>query len=173
MTSYLDILVPLANIGASGICIFGVFMTGLLIREAAKSPDPALLNSIHLYMVMCTTMAVISAVTGVYNAAYNQARVVNSEQKASQLQASVSEKTNALVAASKTIYDLSRNQVSLATLKDQLSSVTKQLTETKAVLEELPKLDALKIQKIISPQEISPDSQNIYPSAPAAAPAAQ
>ena len=111
MNALLDILVPLANVGASGICIFGVFMTAGLIRNAAEKPHPALFKSINQYMVMCTGMAIISAITGIYNAAYNQGKVIASEEKVAQFQGALSEQTNALLAANKTIDKLSQNQV--------------------------------------------------------------
>jgi len=63
MGKILDVLVKLAALGTSGICIFGIFWVGYII---SKESDPQKYEILKLYMILCFAIAIISAATNIY-----------------------------------------------------------------------------------------------------------
>lgn len=77
----LDILVRLANLGTSGICIFGIFWTGRLIKVSSNSENEFYHLSLHKYMNMVIFVAIISLVSGVANSYIKQIEISKLEQQ--------------------------------------------------------------------------------------------
>ena|ERR1700722_12040507 len=63
MGKILDVLVKLAALGTSGICIFGIFWVGYII---SKESDPQKYEILKFYMILCFAIAIISAATNIY-----------------------------------------------------------------------------------------------------------
>lgn len=77
----LDDLVKLASLGASGICIFGIFWTGWLLKESSNANNNLYHRSLHKYMNMVIAIAVISGVSGVANSFFKQSEINSLEEK--------------------------------------------------------------------------------------------
>lgn len=74
-------LVKLASLGTSGICIFGIFWTGWLIKTSSNSENTLFHNSIHKYMRLVISVAFISGISGVANAYIKQNEIKILEQQ--------------------------------------------------------------------------------------------
>ena len=77
----LDDLVKLASLGTSGICIFGIFWTGWLIKTSSNSENTLFHDSLHKYMKLVISVAVISGISGVANAYIKQNEINVLEQQ--------------------------------------------------------------------------------------------
>lgn len=68
---FLDTLVKLASLGASGICIFAIFWIGWLLRKPQEHADVQHHKSLRYYMGTSVIIAIISASSGIANAMIN------------------------------------------------------------------------------------------------------
>jgi len=68
---FLDVLVKLASLGTSGICIFAIFWIGWLIWHPPANPDPERHRTLRFFMAVCVIIALISLVTGLKSAEFN------------------------------------------------------------------------------------------------------
>jgi hypothetical protein len=80
-TEFLDSLVKIASLGASGICIFAIFWIGWLIWRPPAKPDPGRHKTLRLFMLVSIIIALISAATGVWNAMFNREVISRLEAK--------------------------------------------------------------------------------------------
>lgn len=81
----LDDLVKLASLGTSGICIFGIFWTGFLLKGGKDSENGLYHQTLHKYMNMVIAIAVITGVSGVANAYIKQSDINRLEAKSAEL----------------------------------------------------------------------------------------
>lgn len=86
-----DLLVRLASLGASGVCIFAIFWTGWLITRIPPQADPERHRTIRFFMVICVFIALVSAGSGVMNAMYNQEDVNNANNATEQAEVALDE----------------------------------------------------------------------------------
>ena len=68
---FLDTLVKLASLGASGICIFAIFWIGWLLRKPQEHTDAQHHKSLRYYMGTSVIIAIISATSGIANSKIN------------------------------------------------------------------------------------------------------
>ena len=81
METLLDTLVRLASLGASGVCIFAIFWIGWIIYRLPRDAGPERYRSLRMFMLTTLGIAVISGITGVMNAAWNQGEIAALEEK--------------------------------------------------------------------------------------------
>lgn len=79
MATLLDTLVKLASLGASGVCIFAIFWIGWIIYRLPSDAGSERYKSLRMFMLTTLGIAVISGVTGVTNAAWNQGEIAKLE----------------------------------------------------------------------------------------------
>lgn len=72
----LGTLVKLASFGATGVCMLAVFWVGLLIQKIPADASPDQHKTVRTYMLMTCAIAGIAFVSGLANAWFNRATVV-------------------------------------------------------------------------------------------------
>jgi hypothetical protein len=72
----LELLVKLASLGAAGISILAVFITGNKIFNLPNDVSTTKVLVLKWYMAMCITMTIICGVSGAANAYFNQKKIV-------------------------------------------------------------------------------------------------
>lgn len=97
-----DLLVRLASLGASGVCIFAIFWTGWLITRIPPQADPERHRTVRFFMVTCVFIALVSAGSGIMNAMYNQEQVAQEKGEKKQVQASLDSTKQQLLATKAT-----------------------------------------------------------------------
>ena len=85
MLDKIDPLVKLANVGAAGIAVLAVFMTGFRIFNLPNDTSKVKENLLKRFMSMCIIMTIICGLTGVASAWFNRSRIVEAEKKTENL----------------------------------------------------------------------------------------
>ncbi len=98
---FLDGLVKLASLGASGICIFSIFWIGWLISRLPEKSDPQRHKTLRLFMGTCIIIAIIAAATGIANAMFNADAIAAVEADKTRLAADLSKADAARIEADK------------------------------------------------------------------------
>jgi formate hydrogenlyase subunit 3/multisubunit Na+/H+ antiporter MnhD subunit len=94
---FLDGLVKLASLGASGVCIFAIFWIGWLIPRT----DADRAKTLRYYMGTCIVIAIISAASGIANAMFNAETIKGLQAEKTSLVAKEAEAEAARVDADK------------------------------------------------------------------------
>jgi hypothetical protein len=71
----LELLVKLSSLGAAGISVLAVFITGNKIFNLPNDVSKTKVLVLKWYMTMCITMTIICGVSGVANAYFNQKKI--------------------------------------------------------------------------------------------------
>ena len=87
----LDTLIKLAALGTSGVCIFAIFWIGWLILHLPDDAPPEKHKTLRMFMIVTVIIAVISGVSGFFNARYNADQIAELQQDKNVLELSVAE----------------------------------------------------------------------------------
>ena len=113
----LDILVKLASFGAAGISILAVFIIGMKIFNLPNDTSSIKASVLKFYMSTCIFMTVISGVSGVANAYFNQEKIIQANNNFDQLSTTYKDELQKVENEKKEI------DATLVSLRRQLRSV--------------------------------------------------
>jgi len=75
-TELLDVLVKLANLGTSGICVLAIFWCGFQLQQLPNDAPAIRYETLKSFFLLCGVIALISGVTGVFGVYFNRQQIV-------------------------------------------------------------------------------------------------
>ncbi|MBN2863356.1 MAG: hypothetical protein JXN62_09360 [Bacteroidales bacterium] len=93
----LDLLVKLASLGTAGICIVGIFYTGLIVKSLPNNVSDAKLTAVRMYKNMCIVIAIICSISGGLNAFFNMGKIQDAKQETVEIENRYSRQADSLM----------------------------------------------------------------------------
>ncbi len=96
-TETLELLVKLASLGTAGICIIGIFYTGIIVKSLPNNVSPSKLSAVRMYKNMCIVIAVICSISGCLNAYYNMGKIEDAKKNAAEIENQYSQQADSFM----------------------------------------------------------------------------
>lgn len=130
-TDTLDLIVKLASLGTAGICILGIFYTGIIIKSLPNDVTSGKLSAVRMYKNMCIVIAIICTISGGLNAFFNMQKVMDAKDSMAKIENNYTNQADSL--------DIIRSVIisDLAELKQHLVAEPCEQTVTSEIIQRI------------------------------------
>ena len=131
-TQTLELLVKLASVGTAGICILGIFYTGIIVKSLPNNVSPTKLTAVRMYKNMCIVIAIICSVSGGLNAYFNMGKIKDAKKNAAEIENQYTQQADSLLiskdAIDKDLMELNRILENQQGASSEVSRVLSRIT---------------------------------------------